>query len=501
MRVLFNGGGTVQGMAEHIRKGSDTAMLPPITRRADRKRALASFGQQRLWLADQLNPGSGAYNVGTIIQLAGPLKKEALGKTLEAIAERHEIWRARFEVSGNSIWQRFDEPVSFDVTESLLSSTRHEDVLAAAQQEVARPFDLAAGPLVRSKLFKRGENAHFLVLSLHQSVTDGWSLGILYKELAEFYAHFAGGQPLAIPELPVHFGDYANWQREHLTDKAIEPQMKYWRQELAGTLPEIDLPIDLPRPPAQTFAGDTLIQRLSPELGEALRHFCRENGFTTYMALIGAYQAFLSRLSGQDEVLLGTAIAGRNRTELENLMGFFVNTVAMRADLSNNPSFTRLVQQTREKTLAAYSNQYAPFEKIVEELQPARDHNRPPIFQVWFGAWDALPEYSAAGLTIKPVRLLMGAAQFELSLFAIDDPTGIELIWEYRTDLFTPASIQRFTRTFEDLLQRLLRNPEAPLQTTFAALTENEYQERLEENSKMRQSLKTARRKSTQVAG
>ena len=137
----------------------------------------------------------------------------------------------------------------------------------------------------------------------------------------------------------------------------------------------------------------------------------------------------------------------------------------------------------------------------MEELQPARDHNRPPIFQVWFGAWDALPEYSAAGLTIKPVRLLMGAAQFELSLFAIDDPTGIELIWEYRTDLFTPASIQRFTRTFEDLLQRLLRNPEAPLQTTFAALTENEYQERLEENSKMRQSLKTARRKSTQVAG
>jgi non-ribosomal peptide synthetase component F len=290
------------------------------------------------------------------------------------------------------------------------------------------------------------------------------------------------------------------WQREWLTGEALETHMNYWRKELAGELPEIDLPIDLARPQIQTHVGETQVQRLPEDLSDALREFAKEQGTTAFMAIIAAYQAFLSRVSGQDEVVIGTAIAGRSKTELEEMIGFFVSTVAMRASFLSNPTFAKLLAQTREKTVAAYEHQYAPFEMIVKEIQPGRNKQRTPLFQVWFGAWDALPEHRAGTVTMTPVKVFMPGAQFELSLFAIDRKE-IELIWEYRIDLFLPGTIERFRKGFEKLLRQMLRNPDQPLQTIFAALNDEEYQEHLREQSRRASGLKTARRKGLTVPG
>ena len=498
LHVLFNGGGTVEGMAQQIRKrDSSKVAVPPIQRRAERDWAPASLGQQRLWLLDQMNPGSPAYNVGTITRMSGPVDEGMLERAIASLMERHEPLRSRFEVTRGQVCQFFDvPPITVEVED--LAKSDFETIYRTAYEEASRPFDLRTGPLVRARLFKVNPEENYLVLTLHQTVVDGWSLKLLFKELAEFYGAHAAGAPVKVQPLAVEYGDYATWQRGWLKDEALETQMSYWRKELAGELPEIDLPIDLARPQIQSHQGDTQVQRLSAELSDALREFAKEQGTTVFMAIIAAYQAFLSRVSGQDQVVVGTAIAGRGKTELENVIGFFVSTVAMRVSFLPNPSFSRLLAQTREKTVAAYEHQYAPFEKIVEEIQRGRTSKRTPIFQVWFGAWDALPEHAAGPVTMTPVKVFMPGAQFELSVFAIDRKE-IELIWEYRTDLFLPKTVTRFRAQFEKLLRQMLRNPDAPLQTVFAALNEEESQESIREQSRLRDGLKTARRKGVQM--
>jgi acyl carrier protein len=505
LHVFFHGAATVEGMAEEIRKRqanrNDTPSVPPIRRRADRSWAPASLGQQRLWLLDQMNPGCPAYNVGTITRLNGTVDISALEKAIGSLTARHEPLRGRFEVTRGQLCQVFDvASIGIEVEALTGGAGDFEKIYKAAYKEAARGFDLSTGPLLQAKLFRISAEESYLVLTLHQTVTDGWSLKVMFEELAEFYAAHAAGRDVQAKPMGVAYGDYAVWQQGWLKGEELERQMRYWRKELAGALQEIDLPIDLARPQIQTHIGDTQVQRLPAALSDALRECAREQGTTVFMALIAAYQAFLSRLSGQDEVVVGTAIAGRGKSELEKMIGFFVSTVAMRASFLSNLSFGQLLAQTREKTVAAYEHQYAPFEKIVEELQPVRNKQRTPLFQVWFGAWDAIPQHQAGGLTMTPMKVFMPGAQFELSLFAIDRPE-IELIWEYRTDLFLPETVEKFRKDFERLLWHLLRNSEQPLQTVFAALNEEDYQERVREQGRLGSGLKKARRKGIAVPG
>ena len=503
LHVLFNGGGTVEGMAEHIRKRDATKLsVPPIARREERSWAPASLGQQRLWLLDQMSPGCAAYNVGTITRLTGEVNVRALERAIGALMTQHEPLRARFEVMNGQLCQKFDvTSVSIDVEQLPGSATTDFDVVyKAAYKSASKPFELSSGPLLRAHLLVVSAEESYLALTVHQTVIDGWSLKIIFAQLANFYAQHAAGREVRIESLPVEYGDYAGWQRDWLKGEALETQMNYWRKELAGPLPEIDLPIDLPRPQIQTHGADTQVHRLPAELSESLRELAKEQGTTVFMALLAAYQVFLSRISGQDDVITGTAIAGRGKTDLEKMIGFFVSTVAMRASLQSNPTFTHLLAQTREKTVAAYEHQYAPFEKIVEEVQPGRNKKRTPIFQVWFGAWEALAEHRAGALTFTPVRVFMPGAQFELSVFAIDR-NEIELIWEFRTDLFLPETVQHFRKDFERILRQMLRNPDAPVQIIFAALNDEEYQERVREQSRLASGLKSVRRKGVTVPG
>jgi acyl-CoA synthetase (AMP-forming)/AMP-acid ligase II len=500
LHVLFNGGGTVEGMAEEIRKReANRKAVPGIERRAERRWAPASLGQQRLWLLDQMNPGCPAYNVGTITRLSGTVNLRALEKAIGSLMAQHEPLRGRFEVMRGELCQVFDVP-AINVEVEQMGTREFEGIYKRAYQEAGRGFDLQSGPLMRARLLVVSAEESYLVLTTHQTVIDGWSLKLIQEQLAKHYAEHSEGCEVKLEPLPVEYGDYAAWQREWLQGDVVEGQMEYWRKELAGELPMIELPIDLPRPQIQTHVGDTQVQRLSAELSEELREFARAQGATVFMAIIAAYQAFLSRVSGQYEVVIGTAMAGRSKTELEKMIGFFVNTVAMRASLLQNPCFGTLLAQAREKTIAAFEHQFAPFEKIVEEIQPVRNKQRTPIFQVWFGAWEALPEQKAGAVTMTPVKLFMPGAQFELSLFAIDRKE-IELIWEYRTDLFLPETVERFRKGFERLLMQMLRNPNQPLQTVFAALNEEDYQERLREHSRLAGGLKNARRKKMAVPG
>jgi acyl-CoA synthetase (AMP-forming)/AMP-acid ligase II len=498
LHVLFNGGGTVEGMAEEIRKRESNKMaVPPIKARMEKSWAPASLGQQRLWLLDQMNPGCPAYNVGTITRLSGRVDLGALEKAIGSLMAQHEPLRGRFEVMHGQVCQIFDVP-NISVEAEEMAASRFETIYTTVYQEAALGFDLRMGPLLRARLFKVSAEESYLALTLHQTVIDGWSLKLLFEALAKYYGEHAAGRAVKIEPLGVEYGDYAAWQRDWLKGDALETQMNYWRKELAGELPEIDLPIDLARPQIQTHVGDTQVQRLPADLSEALREFAKEQGTTVFMAIIAAYQAFLNRVSSQDEVVIGTAIAGRGKTELEKMIGFFVSTVAMRASFLPNLSFAKLLAQTREKTVAAYEHQYAPFEKIVEELQLGRNKQRTPVFQVWFGAWEALPEHQAGAVTMTPVKVFMPGAQFELSMFAIDRPE-IELIWEYRTDLFLPETVERFRTGFEKLLRQMLRNPDQPLQTVFAALDEEDDQERLRKQSRLGGGLKSARRKGLTV--
>jgi acyl-CoA synthetase (AMP-forming)/AMP-acid ligase II len=493
--VLFNGGATIQGMAEHIRKSeARKSALPPIHRRAELSRAPASLGQQRLWLMDQLNPGCPTYNVATITRIRGLLNVGALERSLARLLARHEVLRTRFEVDGDLLWQVFDGP-SIQVAEQEVSDSDFSTVLKKAQSEAAKPFDLGAGPLMRAVLFKAAPEERYLVLTIHQTVIDGWSLNILFQDLADIYKSEIGMASATFEPSAVDFGDYAAWQRAWLKGDLLEEQMSYWRKELAGATAEIDLPTDLPRPRIQSFLADSQSHRLPDELTTALREFAREQGVTVFMVLLAAYQAFLSRLTGQQEVIVGSAIAGRSRTELEEIIGFFANTVAMKATLLSNPTFAMLVARTREKTLAAYEHQYAPFEKIVQELRSGRAGDRSPIFQVWFGAWDALRSHDCGKVQLEPLKLFMPGAQFELSLFVVDAPQ-LELVWEYRTDLFLESTIARFRREFQTLLQKVLSDSETPLQTIFARVSEEDFQRQGQEQSRLRDGLRSARRKS-----
>jgi hypothetical protein len=430
-----------------------------------------SFSQQRLWLLQQLEPGDTSYNMGQAIRMKGALDVGVLRKALGAIAARQEALRTTFAVVDGSpvqvIAPAFDVPLPVEDLSSLPGAEREEAMQRRDREEKRRPFDLERGPLFRARLLRLGEEEHVLLSSIHHIVCDGWSKGVFQRELGALYEAFTGGEPSPLPELPIQYADYALWQRQWLTGEVLEEQLGYWRRRLAE-LPALELPTDHPRPAVQTHRGARQELVLPESLTEALNQLGRREGATLFMVLLGAFQVLLSRYSGQEDVAVGTPIAGRNQAETEGLIGFFVNTLVIHTDLSGDPSFREVLSRVREVALGAYDHQDLPFEKLVEELKPERDLSRTPLFQVFFNMVNVpSSRIELPGLTIETIQrsseLGEPDSKFDITLYAREREEGIGLRAVYNADLFERDTISVILGHFRTLLEAIAADPERRL--------------------------------------
>ncbi|WP_163867352.1 non-ribosomal peptide synthase/polyketide synthase, partial [Myxococcus eversor] len=453
--------------------------LPPLVRVDRTGRLRLSFAQQRLWLISQFAGAVSAYNIPLALKLEGELDLSALQRGFDALMERHEAMRTTFRVDNDEpiqvIHPPFPLPFQFvDLTSITDAEARQTESVRLALEEARRPFDLLSGPLARALLLKLGESEHALVLNMHHIVSDGWSTGVLVREMAALYAAFHAERPSPLPELSVQYADYAAWQRAWLQGPVLEKQVGYWREKLAGAPTHLDLPTDKPRPPQQTFQGAAALMHLPLPLTEALESFARQEGATPFMVLLAAFQLVLHRHSGQDDIVVGSPIAGRRLTESEDLIGYFANTLVLRTRIQPQATFRELLKQVRDTTLEAFEHQDVPFEKLVEELHPARDASRTPLFQVSFTLHNApLPTLSLPGLSLRPMDHHHGVIRFDLELSFHREETGFRGGINYATALFDPDTVEAMASHLRVLLEEVITAPELPL-TQVSMLTAEE---------------------------
>ena len=438
-----------------------------------------SYAQQRLWFLDQLEPGSAGYNVPAAISLEGPLVITALEESFHEVVRRHETLSTTFvAVSGQPVQVITPHAdLSFEVEDlqRLSPEALEVEVQRLAVEEARRPFDLSSGPLLRVRLLRLGEESHVAFVTLHHIISDGWSIGILIEELGAFYAAFVNGKKLSLPDLPIQYADFAHWQREWLATEVFEQHLAYWREQLDGAA-VLQLPADFPRPPVQQFRGAKQRIAIDATLSRALNALSKKQGVTLFMTLLTAFKTLLYRYTQQADIVVGTPIAGRNRVDLEKLIGFFVNMLVLRTDLSGNPTFLELLGRVRTTTLNAYAHQDLPFEKLVEELHPTRDLSRNPLFQVLFLLQNApSPALRLQGLTITPLEIETGTAKFDLTLTLEETEQGLAGSIEYNSDLFAAASIRRMAAHFQTLLEFVVAHPDSPItELTFLTRAEQE---------------------------
>ena len=466
LRVLFERP-TVALMAEAVQTGNvaDRSLLVGSIESVEHNgTAPLSFTQQQFWLLDQAEPNSSHYNVRTAIRIAGPLDVPRLQKTFEAILVRHEILRTTFILNDGSPVQVIAPwmPLTLGVLDfSRLSASEHEiELQSALTAEAEEAFDLAHGPLLRIKLLKLAEDEHVLLVTVHHIICDAWSIGLLQRELATIYQLLGKGESFA-PRLQLQYADFALWQRSRIQGKVIEEQLDYWKRQLASAPATLELPTDYPRQALQTFNGAQESLLLSADLSHAIKTMSRREGTTLFMTLLAAFQALLFRYSGQDDVVVGSPVAGRTLVETENVIGAFVNTVVFRGDLSGNPTFREFLGQVRETALEAYAHQEVPFEKLVEELRPDRVTNRTPLFQVMFALQNtSAPELEVEGLTLTALKLSSLSSKFDLTLEVEEEAGDLRASLKYNTDLFAPATIHRMLRHLQKLLEGVVVDPE-----------------------------------------
>jgi amino acid adenylation domain-containing protein len=464
----------------------------------------ASYAQQRLWFLDQLVPDASLYNVPTVIRLTGVLNLVALEQSFKAIVCRHEALRTTFNTLEGQPIQVIAPSLKVSLSlinlQSLpaMASGRSEtnDREAEAQrliwEEVQHPFNLSQGPLLRLKLLQVNHAEHILLVNLHHIVFDEWSSGVLIRELSALYTAFTQGQPASLPELPIQYADFAHWQREWLQGEVLAFQLNYWRQQLKD-VPVLNLPSDRPRPPVQSYRGAIQLLELPQSLLSVLEELSQQEGVSLFMMLLAAFQTLLYRYTGQEDIAVGSPIANRNRSELEGLIGFFVNSLVLRTDLSGNPAFRELLGRVREVALGAYAHQDLPFEKLVEELQPIRDMSRNPLFQVVFALQNApMEQLELPGLTLSSLNFETRTTRFDFELYlwkcsdnfrslwgkGWEDSQGLRGVAVYNTDLFEPESITRLLRHFQTLLQGIVANPAERL-ANLPTLTATERQQLL----------------------
>jgi amino acid adenylation domain-containing protein len=466
LRALFEHP-TVAGLAAHVEtlRGQAAVQAPPFARVPRDGPLPLSFTQERLWVVDQLEPGSAAYNLPGLVRLRGTLDAEALRWSLGEVVRRHEALRTTFRAEGGVPVQVIHPPAPFALPETDLraldGAAREAEVGRRVREDAAAPFDLEAGPLFRAALLRVADDDAVLLFTLHHIVSDGWSMGVLVREVAALYGARVSGEDAGLPELPLQYADYAAWQRAWLQGDALEARLAYWRERLAGAPPVLELPTDHPRPAVQGRRGLRASMQLPRELADALESLSREEGATLFMTLLAAFKVLLGRLAGHEDVVVGTPVANRTRTEAEGLIGFFVNTLALRTDLSGALSFRALLGRVRETTLGAYAHQDLPFERVLDALRPERSLSHAPVFQVFFNLLNLEQrEVRLPGLTLEPV-LEEGDAlsKFDLTLYAAPRPDGIHLSLVYDAALFAPARMAEMLAQYRLLLEQAVREP------------------------------------------
>ena len=427
-----------------------------------------SFSQQRLWFIDQFGQQGPAYKVSVARRLTGSLDIEALRRALDAIVARHEVLRTSFPavdgVPRQVILDCCPMPFDFRDLSILPGSAREPEMLRGIKEEANKRFDLACGPLIRGFCWRIAEDEHVLLLTMHHIVSDGWSLTVLFRELSEFYRSSCKGEPANLPDLPIQYADYAEWQRQWLQGDVLKQQLSYWKRHLEDAPATLGISADRSRPPIQTFRGaqQTLIYpRL---LLDKVKELSRQQSATPFMTLLAAFKCLLYRYSGQEDVIVGTPIANRTHEQIENLIGFFANTLALRTDLSGSPSFRELLHRVREVALGAYSHQDLPFERVVEELQPERDLSRSPFFQVMFTFQSAgRDDLKMPGLTVQRVEVPSEEAKFDLIFSLVEEHGGLKVRAFYSTDLFDSDTVFRMIGHYERLLDGIVANPDQRL--------------------------------------
>jgi amino acid adenylation domain-containing protein len=447
------------------KKGAKAPAVAAIPRRAYHDHVPLSYAQELLWLLDQLNPNLSVYSVPRGMRISGPLNVDALKRLLDTIVNRHEVLRTTYGLHNGRPVQRIAERASIDFTQVDLSTVppaaQDEEVTRLFTEAAIRPFDLSRDVMMRALLLRLAPDEHALYMGSHHIASDGWSKSVLFKEMYALYEAYCNGRPSPLPELPIQYADYAVWQRGQSGGEAQRNQLAYWLQQLAGAPPRLELPIDRPRPAVQTFRGSFVRLIFPKSLANACKALGQKEGATLFMVLLAAFDALVYRYTGQADIVVGTPVAGRNRPETEGLIGYFTNTLALRSDVSGNPTYRELLARVRHMALAAYENQDLPFEKLVIELKPERDLSYSPVFQVLFSVGHVgagAPELP--GLTTTPLMVDRGITKFDLTMGITDREDGLSAGFEYSTDLFHATTIRRMLDSFRLIVEAIVTDPD-----------------------------------------
>ncbi|HEX5716900.1 MAG TPA: amino acid adenylation domain-containing protein, partial [Thermoanaerobaculia bacterium] len=449
---------TLEAFAQAIGQARGLGVPPPPVRPLPREGSFPlSFAQERLWFLEQLEGAAGAYNLPSAVRLSGRLDVAALAESLRELVRRHEALRTVFPLveglPAQVIQPAGDLNLSVVDLEAVLPALRSAELERLAAAEASRPFDLARGPLLRSALLRLAGDEHALLLGMHHIAADGWSFGVLLREIAALLPALSAGSRPDLLAPPVQYADYAVWQREWLRGETLEKQLGYWRSQLAGSPPVLDLPMDRPRPAVQTFRGDTRFLPLGGDLSAGLGRAARREGCTLFMTLLAAFDALLLRHTGRADLVVGTPVAGRTRPELESVVGCFINTLVLRTDLSGDPTLREAMRCVRATTLGAYDHQDVPFARVVEELLSQRDLSYSPVFQVQLSLQNAYaPLCELDGLDLEPVDFQGGTARFDLSLTVEEGSAGLAAALNYNTDLFDAVTVDRLLGHWRNLL-------------------------------------------------
>ncbi|NCQ67933.1 MAG: amino acid adenylation domain-containing protein [Microcystis aeruginosa W13-15] len=477
---------TIAELAQVIKRISQQEQITelPILPRDKAAELPLSFAQTRLWFLAEFESNSSFYNIPLALRLEGTLNSQILIQSLEEICDRHEALRTNF-ITVDGIPTQIIQTRTWTVTVvDLQHLSSSEKVIASqelTQNQAIQPFDLASEPLIRITLVVLSETEHLLLVCMHHIVSDGWSMGVFLQELTALYNAYIQGLSSPLNTLSIQYGDFTLWQRQWLQGEVLQQQLDYWQKQLADAPALLSLPTDRPRPNQQSFAGGHLPFSLSLELTEKLTQLTQEQGVTLFMTLLTAYAVLLYRYTEQEDILIGTPIANRNRREIEGLIGFFVNTLVLRIDLSGKPNFNQLLGRVREMAMDAYAHQDLPFEMLVEVLQPERDLSHAPLFQVDFLLQNSPPSpLELTGLTATPLTTENDTAKFDLTLAMENTGAGLQGVWEYNTDLFDRSTIERLTGNFITLLEALVVNPQQQI-FQLPLLTEVEAKELLQD--------------------
>ncbi|MEM1393272.1 MAG: amino acid adenylation domain-containing protein [Cyanobacteria bacterium P01_H01_bin.150] len=439
-----------------------------IPKRQDTQNIPLSFSQQRLWFIDQLYHGSPFYNIPIAFHIQGHLNITTLEQSLNEILKRHEVLRTNFTLVNGEAVQKIAPELNWDLSiinlEHLSGKDWESQVKEFAASSAKKPFNLAKELLVRATLLRLSQEEHILLVTMHHIITDGWSWGVFLRELSMLYAAFSTNQPSPLPELPIQYADFAVWQRDRIQNEFLATQLNYWKQQLKGELPVLQLPTDRQRPNATTFIGAKQYFKFSASLTNALRQLSQREDSTLFMSLLAAFNILLYRYTNQEDILIGSPIANRNRAELEGMLGLFVNTLVLRNNLNGNPSFCELLHRVREVTLDAYAHQDLPFEMLVEELQPERDLSRNPFYEVMFVLQNTpIDLHEVSGLTFRTLEFDSGTAQLDIFLSMSESEDGLTGCLEYNTDIFDSTTISQFINNFQTLLENIVENPQQRL--------------------------------------